>query len=171
MRRADLKENSYHTDIHIIRDGKDYQLTRTISSSFVLWDDDTHIILSRNADKEKEGVTQLYRICIDGGEAAPWMDLMFPLTEMKKTDDGRYIASGTIRETEPDAYKDTLEEFHAREEERKKDKDYLVADETPFWFNGRGVTNGLRTALFLIDPSAKRPVRRITAPAFDVGSF
>lgn len=171
VRRADLKENSYHTDIHIIRDGKDIQLTQSFSSSIVLWDDDTHLILSREADKEKEGVTQLYRICIDGGEAAPWMDLMFPMTKMKKTDDGRYIASGMIRETEPDAYKDTLEEFHARAEERKKEKDYLVADETPFWFNGRGVTNGLRTALFLIDPSAKRPVRRITAPVFDTGSF
>lgn len=170
-RRSDLKENKYHTDIHIIRGGKDLQLTQTLSSTLMLWDDDTHLILSRDADKEKEGVTQLYRISIDGGEAAPWVDLMFPLLKMKKTDDGRYIAAGLIRESEPDAYKDSPEEFRARAEERKKDADYLVADETPFWFNGRGVTNGLRTALFLIDPSAKTPVRRITAPSFDTTSF
>ena len=169
--RSDMKENKYHTDIHVIRDGKDIPLTQTISSSFVLWDDETHMILSRDADKEKEGITQLYRICIDGGEAAPWMDLMFPLLKLKKTQDGRYIAAGMIRESEPDAYKVTLEEFRAKAEERKKEADYIVAEETPFWFNGRGVTNGLRTALFLIDPTAKNPVRRITAPSFDVGSF
>ncbi|MBR5047101.1 MAG: S9 family peptidase, partial [Eubacterium sp.] len=171
VKRADKKENKYHTDIHIIRDGKDIQLTQTLSSSFVLWDDDRHLILSRSADKEKEGITQLYRISIDGGEAVPWMDLMFPLLKLEKTRDGRYVACGIIRESEPDAYRYSLEEYRAKAEERKEEKDYLVAEETPFWFNGQGVTNDLRSALFLIDPKGKKPVRRITAPAFDVGSF
>ena len=114
VQRSDLKENKYHTDIHIIRDGKDMQLTQTLSSSIVLWDDETHLILSRDADKEKEGITQLYRICIDGGEAEPWMDLMFSMSRMKKTEDGRYIASGQIRESEPDAYKLSAEEFRKK---------------------------------------------------------
>ena len=96
---------------------------------------------------------------------------MFPLQALKKTEDGRYIASGLIRESEPDAYRDTPAGFRAKAEKREKEAEYLVADETPFWFNGRGVTNGLRCALFLIDPGDKTPVRRITAPSFSTGSF
>ncbi len=168
--KAETEKNRYHTDIHLLKDGKDLQLTQSFSSSSVLWDDNTHLIISREADKDKEGCTQLYRIDINGGEAEPWMDLQFALTGMKKAADGLYVASGIIRRDDPDLYKLSREEFKKKLEERKKDSDYLIADETPFWFNGRGVTNGLRRALFIID-TAKGKIRRLTAPSFDTGSY
>lgn len=170
VRKADSEKNSYHTDIHLLKDGKDFQLTHSFSSSSVLWDDDTHLIISREAEKDREGCTQLYRIDITGGEAEPWMVLQFALTGMKKAENGLYVAAGIIHKDDPDLYKLKPEEYKKKLEERKKDSDYLIADETPFWFNGRGVTNGLRRALFVID-AGKGKIRRLTAPAFDTGSF
>ena len=185
VKRPDTEKNAYRTDVFIARGGAARQLTYSVSAGAVLWDDETHLILSREADPEKKGMTQLFRICVDGGEAEPWLDLPFPLAEMKKAGEGRYVASGLISEKEPDAYKLSAEERKKKAEEKKAEADYLVADETPFWFNGRGVTNGLRTALFLIElPAAsgaasgasgettcRAKIRRLTAPSFDTACF
>lgn len=50
------------------------------------------------------------------------------------------------------------------------EKDYEVFDESPFWFNGGGVINKKRTALFLIRLS-NMEITRITEPLFNVDSF
>jgi dipeptidyl aminopeptidase/acylaminoacyl peptidase len=89
---------------------------------------------------------------------------------MKKVKEHLYIASGTIDMHDPDAYLDDAETRKKKQEEKKKDKDYQVVDEVPYWLNGQGFVNGERTALFQIE-TEPFSVKRLTAPAFDVQTW
>ena len=76
-----------------------------------------------------------------------------------------------IDKNDTDAYRDNAETRKKKAEEAKKEADYQVVDEVPFWFNGAGFTNGKRTALFTAKTGEKLKVRRLTAPLFDVSEF
>jgi dipeptidyl aminopeptidase/acylaminoacyl peptidase len=76
---AEEEKNTYRRDVHLIRNGKDIQLTSTLNASIVCWDDDDHLILRRSTENTKEGTTDLFRIDINGGEALPWITLPFGL--------------------------------------------------------------------------------------------
>ena len=169
--RADEEKNTYHRDVWIVKDGKPVQLTASASTSIVMWDDDTHLILSRPSPDSEPGVTQLYKIDVNGGEAQEWIVLPFPMSEMKKVKDGLYAVTGMIDKKDPDAYKDSAETRKKKAEEAKKEADYQVVDEIPFWFNGAGFINGKRTALFSVETGGNLKVRRLTAPLFDVSEF
>ncbi len=171
--RADLEKNTYHTDVWAAEGGQARRLTFGPDTSVVLWDDDRTLIVSRKApDAEPQpGTTPLFRLPLDGGEAAPWITLPFGLQRMKKLGSA-YIATGSIREDDSDAYKDTPEKRKEKAEARKEEEDYHVVDEIPYWFNGQGYINGQRTALFLVEVRDGQPVcKRLTAPAFDVDDF
>ncbi len=173
----DGDKNEYRRDIYLIRGGKVSQLTSTADSAIVCWDDDTHLIIERRErvepdekDKAPEGFTELYRMDINGGEPMRFAEFNFGLQELRKIRDGLYVAVGEINAEEPDAYKLTRKEASEKAEERKKEheEDYVVLDEVPYWFNGAGVTNKKRSALFTIktDPLT---IRRVTKPDFNVG--
>ena len=69
LAKADKEKDNYHRDVWIIRDGKVSQLTSAFSSSIVFWDDDTHLVIRRAKEEHEPGVTELYKIDINGGEA------------------------------------------------------------------------------------------------------
>ena len=166
---ADEEKNTYRRDVHLIREGKDTQLTASLDASIVVWDDNETLILKRNTPDTKPGVTALYKINVNGGEALPWIELPFVMTGMDKVKDGVYAVLGMIDADDPDAYKDTPTVRAAKMEEKKAEKDYQVVDEVPYWFNGAGFTNKKRTALFIVTAEPLK-MKRITAPLFDCGS-
>ena len=169
--RADLEKNAYHTDVYIARDGKARRVTWSIDAHIVLWDDRDTLILRRSLPDAEPGVTELFRLSMAGGEAQPWLTLPFGLVKMEKLGDG-YAVTGRIRVTDPDAYLDTPEKRREKAEAMKAEEDYHVVDEVPYWFNGAGYVNGVRTALFHVTEKDGQPVcRRLTAPAFGVDSF
>ncbi|MBR3357863.1 MAG: S9 family peptidase [Solobacterium sp.] len=169
--KAEEEKNTYHRDVWVVKDGTPRQLTAAASTSIVMWDDDTHLIVSRPSPDAEPGVTQLYKIDVNGGEAQEWIVLPFPMSGMKKVKDGLYAVTGMIDKNDPDAYRDNAETRKKKAEEAKKEADYQVVDEVPFWFNGAGFTNGKRTALFTAKTGEKLKVRRLTAPLFDVSEF
>lgn len=164
-------KDTYHRDVWIAKDGAAKQLTATLSTSIVLWDDDSHLIVTRQVPDSTPGVTELYKIDVTGGEAQKWIELPFALSQMKKVHDGLYAVTASIDKNDPDAYKDSAETRKKKAEERKKEADYQVVDEVPFWFNGAGFVNGQRTALFMVETGETVRIRRITAPLFDVSEF
>lgn len=169
--RADLDKNEYHTDIWVAQEGKARQVTWSLDANIVLWDDEDTLVIRRKLPEGENGVTELFRLSMNGGEAAPWMTLPFGLRQMKKLGD-RYIATGSIRAEDPDAYLDTPEKRKEKAEQAKKEADYHVVDEVPYWFNGAGYINGLRNALFLIqEENGKAACRRLTEPKFSVDSL
>ncbi len=167
---ADEKKNTYKRDVHLIKDGKDLQLTSTINASILFWLDDTHIILHRNTEETQPETTDLYIIDVNGGEAKKWMTLPVGVNAVKKVSDNLMMVTAAINANDPDAYKDSEETRKKKAEEKKKDADYQIVDEVPYWFNGAGFVNKQRTALFevTIKPFA---IKRITPSSFDVDSL
>ena len=171
VKRMDMEKNEYHTDVYIAEGGAARRVTWSSDASVVLWDGDGALILRRTLPDAAPGTTDLFRLPMDGGEAQPFMTLPFALEGMEKLSDG-YIATGSIREDDPDAYLDTPEKRKEKAEKQKEEADYHVADEVPYWFNGAGYVNGQRTALFHVrEKDGKAVCRRLTAPDFSVDSF
>ena len=154
--RADLDKNMYHTDVYIAENGAARRVTWSIDASVVLWKDDNTLILRRALPDAEPGVTELFTLSMDGGEAAPWITLPFALAKLEKFGGG-YVAQGNIDRDDPDAYLDDKETRKKKAEKKKEEEDYHVADEVPYWFNGRGYTNGQRNALFLVKIQDGRP--------------
>ncbi len=169
--RTDMEKNETHTDVYIAEGGKARRVTWSIDAGIVMWDDGNTLILRRTLPDAAPGTTELFRLCMEGGEAEPWMTLPFALREMKKLEGG-YIASGFIREDDPDAFLDPPEKRMEKAEKEKDEADYHTVDEVPYWFNGNGYISGRRTALFLVNEKDGQPrCRRLTAPEFNVDSF
>ncbi len=171
LAQADEKNNSYTRDVWIIADGKPKQLTANMNASIVCWDDETHLILTRDNKNDEPGDTQLYKIDVTGGEAQKWLKLPPAVRELKKVSDDTYVFTAMIRADDPDAYLDSDKVKAEKAEQKKKDADYQVIDEIPYWFNGAGYINGTRTALFVLQTGEKNVIRRITSPKFSVGEF
>ena len=169
--RPDEEKNTYHRDVWIIRNGKAKQLTASLSTSIVFWDDDTHLVVRRQIPGEKISGTDLYRIDICGGEAQKWLSLPLAVNAMKKVSDGLYAVSAAIDRDGPDAYRDPEDVRKKKQEEREKSSFVQVVDEIPFWFNGAGFINGKRTALFVVRTGEKTQIRRITSPSFAMEEF
>ena len=169
--QADLEKNDYQTNIWIVEDGHARQITFSRNSSIVFWDDPDTLIIQRKSGNALPGVTELFRLSLRGGEAEPWITLPFSLIQMKKLGN-RYIATGTIQSADPDAYLDSDDTRKKKDEAKKQEKDYEILDEIPYWFNGEGITNGNRTALFLIQRNLDglAVCKRLTAPDFNVDS-
>ncbi|MBE6127742.1 MAG: S9 family peptidase [Erysipelotrichaceae bacterium] len=169
--QANEKKNSYDRDVWLVRDGKAKQLTATLNTSIVGWDDDTTLIVTRSTPDDEPGVTNLYRLDVNGGEAQKWISLPFVLKGLKKVANNVYVAAGFIDANDPDAYKDNAETRKKKLEALKAEEDYHVVDEVPYWFNGAGYINKKRTALFTVRTGKETTVKRITAPKFDMGEM
>ena len=169
--QADEKKNSYKRDIWLIKDGKPVQLTTAFSSSAVLWDDETHLIIRREKEEDDPGMHVLYCIDVNGSEAYEWMRLPAAPQQIVKAADNTYVFTASIMMSDPDAYRDNEETRKKKAEEKKKDSGVQVVDEIPYWFNGAGFVNGTRTALFLLKTDGKPILKRLTAPSFDTSGF
>lgn len=166
--RSDVAKNCYKQDVYLVKNGKVNQVTHSLDASVLFFDDNTHLILRRNAEDVKPGETQLFLLDTEGGEAQPWVKLPFPLASLKKVKEGVYVAVGIIDANDPDAYKDSPEERGKKLEALKEEEDYHVVDEIPYWFNGQGYINKKRTALFLVETKPSLQVKRLTAAKFSV---
>ena len=163
---CDEKENDYKTDLYLSSGGKARRMTFSGNVSILFWDDDETLVLTKSGKPSEDEIpgTKLFRMRIGGGEPEPWLTLPFPVMHMEKAGD-RYVLLGSIDQNDPDAYLDDPETAKKKAEERKKEADYEVLDEVPYWWNGRGFSNKKRTALFILEEGK---AKRVTAPDFQV---
>ena len=170
------EENCYESRLWMY-DGQLRQLTDLGKEGQFVWEDETHILFPavRSAAEQKrqkagERFTSFYRLDVTGGEALPAFTLPFAVQKLRPLGRGKCLALGSIEAGCPDYYQMTDDERRKADTAREKEKDYEVFDESPFWGNGRGVTNKLRQALFVYD-TADGSCKRLTAPLFQTGSF
>ena len=78
--------------------------------------------------------------------------------------------TGEINTDNPDLYLLEGEKKKKALEKISEEKDYEVLTESPFVFNGRGLIQGKRSALFLYQAEEKK-LRRLTGKYTDVGDF
>jgi len=164
------EENNYESRLYLY-DGEIRQLTDLGKERGFIWLDDDRILFSavRSAKEKKraeakEAFTSYYVLDLRGGEAQPFFTLPFAAQKIEKLDDTHYLVLGGIDANQPDYYQMTEEERGKVHKAYADEKDYEVFDEIPFWFNGGGVTNKRRTALFLVENGETLKVQRVTEP-------
>ena len=104
-------------------------------------------------DKEAKDDTIFYEISPEGGEAKKAFSLPIQAGRIEPVDSDLYVVSATQNNGQP-----------------LKDRAYEIIEESPFWFNGRGFTAGLRGRLYLYRRSTGE-LTAITEPFFDAGGF
>ena len=171
VQRSDVQNNCYRSDVWLAEGDNARQITYNTDANMLFFDDARTLVLTRKTADAKPGMTELFRLCVDGGEAQPWGTLPFPLIKLVKVREGLYAAVGAIDRNDPDAYKDSADTRAKKFADKEKEKDYTVVDEVPYWFNGAGFTNKKRNALFIVETEPELKVKRITAPAFSVGGI
>ena len=170
------EENSYESRLYLY-DGQIRQLTDMGKESSYLWLNDTQILFPavRSAREKKraenhEQFTSYYLLDVTGGEALPAFTLPFAARSIEKLDDTHFAVIGSIDANDPDYY---LMDDEARGKVHKSyqdEKDYEVFDEIPFWFNGAGVRNKKRAALFMVSTDPMK-IERVTEPFEDVSAL
>ena len=163
VRRADMEENGYKSDLYVWHDGRARRLTSSgdVNSFFLADEGVCFPALRQKKDKERaeKGVplTVLYCLPYDGGEAQELLRLDCAATDIRPLGGGRYLFTAQYshdyaRELEKaggDAEK-------AAEALKKSVAECQVIDEVPYWSNGRGYVNKLRSRLYIYENGAAR---------------
>lgn len=129
--RADETDNRYRFWLQDLHDGTIRDLTDFGSENQFLLADENTVYFTGNR-RRAEGKTCLYEMHLDGGEARE----IACLEKESVTVAGK--AGNTLILQIPDRL-------------QKEEKDYEVFDELPFYLNGSGIINKLRTHLYLYD--------------------
>ena len=163
VRRADMEENGYKSDLYVWHDGRARRPTSSgdVNSFFLADEGVCFPALRQKKDKERaeKGVplTVLYCLPYDGGEAQELLRLDCAATDIRALGGGRYLFTAQYshdyaRELEKaggDAEK-------AAEALKKSVAECQVIDEVPYWSNGRGYVNKLRSRLYIYENGAAR---------------
>lgn len=172
--RCDRENNRYESNLYLYRKGNIRRLSGLGKESAFFWEDANHVLFPacRSEDEKKraeagETFTAYYRLATDGGEAEKAFELPLSAGELHPMEDGRWYFTAEIDLCCPDAHLLSKEEREKKLAEEKKDADYIVLEEHPFWFNGGAHRNHRRTALFVYD-SKSGSVHRLTPPDMDV---
>ncbi len=151
-------EDGYNYKIWV-KDGEEFKPFTGLGkeNSFIFDDNNTLLFpaLRDETDKKKaaeEDFTVFYRVSLNGGEAQKAFKVPVKARNVQKLGEGVYLITAFCDATVADYYKMTAEEKKAVADDRKKNKDFNVIDETPFWLNGMpGFQNKMRNRLFLYE--------------------
>ena len=163
VRRADMEENGYKSDLYVWHDGRARRLTSSGDvNSFFLTDEGVCFpALRQKKDKERaeKGVplTVLYCLPYDGGEAQELLRLDCAATDIRPLGGGRYLFTAQYSHD----YARELEKAGGDAEKaagalKKSVAECQVIDEVPYWSNGRGYVNKLRSRLYIYENGAAR---------------
>ena len=123
----------------------------------------------KDKDKEEES-TVLYRLSLTGGEAEKAYELPLKAGNFRFLQDGNLLMTGEISTEIPDFYLLEGDKKKKALEKLDEERDYEVLTESPFVFNGRGLIQGKRDALFIFQIRENR-LQRLTGKYTNVGIF
>ena len=164
LAEIDKKKDSYFRSIAIGR--KTYRFDK--STSHLGWYDDDQLIITKNDPK---AVLQRYSLLNrKDGSVKTLLSTSLKIENISVIDPKTLVFTAYIDMNEPNVYLYDREKLKKYREKKKKEADYEVLDEIPYWFNGAGFINKLRKALFVC---SLRPLKitRITAPDFAVSDY
>lgn len=176
--QGSINDNNYKRFIYVYNTAskKFKKLTAGGNEGSFVWQDDTHIIFQRiNKPEHKkriesgEELSVFYSIDIAGGEAEELFILPIKAYALQKIDATNYLVSALHNLEYPDMAGKTEEQKAKALTAFKSNADFQVADELPFWFNGRGFINKNRSRLYIYNTLAKK-LTAVTTPNFDVSS-
>lgn len=153
VKRADMKQNTYLNDLYRLRDKKAVRLTSLGDIGTYRLTQKGIIFHACRTKAEKEAaesgrpVTVFYMLPYDGGESVPFLTLEHRVSDLVILDENRYAFIAN-----EDLLQNALitEDGEKAAQALKDEKDYHVIDEIPFYLNGAGFTNKVRSRLFLL---------------------
>ncbi len=160
--RADMEEDRYVTDLYRLEGGKVTRLTTSRDVS-AYWRVEGRTLLRTTRDsKDKEAIkegrplTVLYRLP-ETGEAEEALRLEYSAGSFYFISPEKFLFTARF---DP-AYAAALEEKGSPEEALKalkEEKDVRVLTEAPFWSNGEGFIDSVRSRLYLYDHGRITPI-------------
>lgn len=161
--KANVEDNNYDFRVLVYDTEKktEKEFTSFGKDKLVFWLDEKTFLFQSQRDKnlekkreEGETWTEYYTMSVEGGEAQPYLNIPYAVTELQRQARG-FVFTATYSNQEP--YINALEgEARAKAiAKQKEEKDYEVLDEIPFWSNGSGFTNKKRNCLYVYDVENK----------------
>lgn len=140
LRQANVKSDSYSSDLYQLVDGKAVRLTNTGHfGNYEIIDD---AIVTRKTEGKK---TVFYKQTKSYGGPQEWLTIPYQVGQIKFIDDTHFFFTSSKKvEREPFPQPDSLKSQDA-------DKRYRVFEDLPFWSNGRGDIQRHHTILYYSD--------------------
>ncbi|MGM9604493.1 MAG: prolyl oligopeptidase family serine peptidase [Faecousia sp.] len=169
--QSNEEQTGYDSDLYLYEQGKVKRLAHLEEERRFIWLDSTRILFpavrtaaDRKRKERQEPFSSWYLLNITGGEAELFFTLPFPVQAIHVLDETHFAVLGIIDAEHPD---DLPADAALRIKEKK---DCEVFTEAPFWSNGNGITNKLRSALFLVETGPLK-ITRVSDPLADVTTF
>ena len=166
--RFDLSKDGYSSELYIysvppagyIQAGADFLPENTgpkalaYGLSSFCWIDEQHIVFpaareeAERVYREKDGyVSGFYCLDIRNGDIKKLFSLPLNVGEIK-FNNGHYIFNTTVVNNRPDVESMSCEEAEKALTALKKEQNFQIFEEHPFWMNGKGIVSGTRNAVF-----------------------
>lgn len=170
--KSDAAENDYRQRLHVYdtEAGKEILCTAFAKRYPYFMVDGSHALVIRNSEKTEGISTRFIKVDLETGKEEEGFTVSFAVTGLRVFNEKYYLASAVINRACPDYYRLSKEEQKKVDAHTAAEKDYIVFDEYPFFFNGEGIINGNRNTLFLIDRETYG-VRSVVPATVDVESF
>lgn len=177
VQNVDNENDGYEYTIWLYANDTLRPLTDMGKEGSFIWDDNDTLLFSsirKESDKKRveagEEFSVFYRLSLQGGEALKAFTLPVRVSEIEKMNNGKYKVIADTDATIADYYKMSSEERSKVHEDKKKNADFNVLDESPFWMNGiNGFRNKRRNTLFVYEEDTDTLTRGCT-PTFSVNS-
>jgi len=177
--RIDLDENKYLSNIYVLDNENNHllKLTSLDEERSFFWKDSDSILFpafrsekDKKRKKEGEEFTPFYEISIKGGEANKAFEIPISVIDMKFIDEDTIVLRGSYNPLTSDFNDLSDNEKERSLKELKKENDYEILDEIPFWSNGKGFTNKKRSRLYTFNLKNKS-LLAVTDEFTDVYSY
>lgn len=164
--RLDLENNKYIHSFHLSAGDKTCELSDALPGEPFWLDGDT--FLYQTAGKGCGSSFSKYHVA--SGKTEPAFELPLHGRIIAALPDGRYLIMSTVNVLEQQRLAGKSGEELKKERELIDEENDMcwVLDEFPFWQNGQGLTNKLRTGLYIFSPDGD--MKRITEEFFDTES-
>lgn len=143
---VDMASNGYKNSFYMLDENDSLKRlsTNDVSSTYAI--DNSGIIFVKSDEKRKYA-SIVYRLSFTGGEREELFRLMYPINSVRVLDEDNLVL--TISNSEKIRhFKDMDQEtYEKKSAEIKEEDDYTIYDEIPFYLNGGGYINKIRTSL------------------------
>ena len=166
---VDMGKNEYKNSFYMLDENDSLKRlsTNDVSSTYAV--DNGGIIFSK-ADEKRKYASIVYRLSFTGGEREELFRLMYPINSIRIMDEDRLVLSiGNSEKIRH--FKDMDQEtYEKKSAEMKEEDDYTIYDEIPFYLNGAGYINKIRSSLAIYNMKSGT-LKMITDDFTNVSSY